>query len=90
MNLAQIVANNRAKIILSKKDKLNFYNTNARINDIENTDLKDIKGIWEATINKLIGLWIKTQEDLKKLWEEWIKDLKLNFLSQRALIKFIK
>lgn len=90
MNLAKLVADNRARILLSQKDKNMFVKLTEQINTIDSTNLNDIKWVGEATIRILLENGVNSQEKLISLWEEWIKALKLNFISGRALKAFIK
>ena len=57
---------------------------------IWNSNLKDVIGIWDATIAKLSEVGIKTQEQLKELWEEGISEIKLNPLSIKWILNFLK
>jgi len=89
MNLAQILAENRVRI-LTKEDKHKILKISKEIDLMELSDLNDIKWVWEATIKILLENWISSQEDLLKVNIDDIKKLKLNYLSEIALIKFIK
>lgn len=89
MNLAKIIANNRVKI-LSQRDKNKFVTLTNQINSLETTDLNEIKWVWEATVKILLENNITSKDDLLKISEEEIKWLKLNLISEKALIKFIQ
>lgn len=88
MNLASIVAQNRADI-LTRKDKVNVALIDTKINSIKDSDLWDIKWVWEATIKILSENWIRTQEDLRNADLVLIKRIITNFLSYRAIEKFL-
>ena len=89
MNLSQIVANNRAWI-LSRKDKVNIAIIDSKINSIKETDLREVKWVGEATIKILLENWIRSKEDLKNADTDNLKRIITNFLSYRAIEKFLK
>ena len=81
---------------LIKQALMNVRKTNdsARIEEakkaIWNSNLREVKGIWEATLAKLNEFWIKTKEQLKSLWEDGLKEVKLNPLSFKSVINFLR
>ena len=89
LNAAEIFARNTRLIIKSKKDKDVFVNTTRKINNIESSDLLEIKWVWEKTISYLMDNWIRTQEDIIRLWKEWIWRLKVSPIINKELLRFL-
>ena len=56
---------------------------------VSESDLWDVKWIWESTKIKLIEAWISTQEQLKKLSEDELKEIVQNPLSLKWILSFI-
>lgn len=57
---------------------------------VEWSNLKDIKWIWDATLNMLNEQWITTQEELKNTTEEKIREIVANPLTLKNILIFIK
>lgn len=89
VNFASIVAENRAKILASRFEKLDTFKTEVKLKDLQTTDLYQIEWIWDETISKLLGLGIMNIEQLSKKWALKIKALKLNPFSENAIIDYI-
>ena len=53
-------------------------------------DLKEVRGIWMATVQKLKENNITSQEQLKEVGEEEIKKLWINALSLKGIFNFLK
>lgn len=87
MNLAKILAENKVRI-LSWNEKINSIS--GKLNTMWTTDLKDIKGIWEDTISKLIDNWISSIDELKTIDTERLKLISINPISKNILAKYIK
>lgn len=54
-----------------------------KIQSMENTDLNDLKWVWEETIKILFEHWITSQADLLREWKEKVEKIKVPFLSKR-------
>lgn len=87
MNLAKILADNKVRI-LSWNEKINSIS--GKLNTMWTTDLREIKGIWEDTVSKLIDAWISSIEELKKTDVEKLKLIPINPISKNILAKYIK
>ncbi len=87
MNLAKILADNKVRI-LSWTENVNKISW--KLNTMWTTDLKDIKGIGEDTISKLIDNGISSIEELKSTDIEKLKLIPINPISKNILTKYIK
>lgn len=54
------------------------------------SNLSEVRGIWNATIAKLREVWIRSKEQLKEAWEEVLSKIDLNPLSAKSVLNFIK
>ena len=90
MNLYQIIADNRAWILLSKHDKNKIREITNTIEEIKKSDLTTIRGIGEDTAKKLILAGINTKDELLKKNEEEINKLDISVISKAIILKLIK
>ena len=89
MNLAQIFAENRNRVI-KQNTNIETKKIQSKIDKIESTDLLTIKGIWESTVKILLENWISSQDELIQAWVNRIKELKLNPFSTKAIKEFLQ
>ena len=89
MNLAQIVAENRANIILSRNNKDKIIEITWDISSIENSDLLEIKWIWESTAKILIDAGFCNKEKLMEATTEEINKLQISPISKGVINKLI-
>lgn len=89
MNLAQLVAENRANILLNR-NKNQILKISSDISNIENSDLLEIKWIWEATAKALIDAWFSNKEKLENASKEEIEKLNISVISKWIILKLIK
>lgn len=72
----------------TKKRKI--ANITKKITSIKETDLNDIKWVWEETIKILIEGGIYSKDDLLKTSEETINSLGIGFFGKRWILNFLK
>jgi hypothetical protein len=89
LRIAQQFAENRYNMI-KWKDKEEIVKEVASIRKIEESDLKEIKWLWEKTLIMLIENWIKNKSDLKEKGITFIKKLKINPISFNAIKKYLE
>lgn len=89
LNLIRQFAENRYNMI-KWKDKEIIVKEVASIRKIEESDLKEIKWLWEKTLVVLIENWIKNKSSLKEKGITFIKKLKLNPISFNAIKKYLE
>lgn len=88
-NFAKLFANNRAKVLLNNKDKIEVSKLTGKIRTIENSDLLEIKGVGQSTVETLLENGIWTIEELREAGVEKIRSFGLNPLSLKGLEKFL-
>lgn len=72
------------------KQKAKIASIDNKITSIKNSNLNEIKWVWEETIRSLIESWIYSKDDIVKAGEEKVKSLSIWFFAKRWLLNFLK
>lgn len=72
------------------KSSIELQREENKIEALESTELKDIKGIGEKTMSILLSKGIKTKEELEVLTEEQVDSLWLPHFSVAPIKKLLK
>ena len=88
ISVVQQMAKNRYTM-MSWVDRQIIAKEIVTIKKLEETDLNEIKWLWEKTISTLIEHWIKNKSDLKEKGITFIKKLKLNPISFNSIKKYL-
>lgn len=70
--------------------KKDIYEVDQEKEEIEDSGLRDIKGIWEKTIIELHSAWIKTPSQLKEKSEEELRKIIKSPLTLKSILDYIK
>lgn len=83
---SQYIIKNRLSVESLKKDWEIIKHSET---EVLQSDLHDIKWLWEASVTKLMEWWITTKEELKNASKEDIRKIIKNPLTLKNIFTFI-